>query len=54
MFSGRANGHRSSAALEAVYRIYAHPETRLRPEGAAGTTPAATQVQARLMTACPA
>ena len=37
MFSGWANGHRSSAALEAVYRIYAHPETRLRPEGAAGT-----------------
>jgi hypothetical protein len=36
MFSGWANGHRSSAALEAVYRIYAHPEAH-RPEEAAGS-----------------
>ena len=37
MFSGWANGHRSGAALEAVYRIYAQPETGLRPEEAAGS-----------------
>ena len=48
MFSGRANGHRSSAALEAVYRIYAHPETRLRPEGAAGRDPGPGEAHDRL------
>lgn len=37
MFSGWANGHRSSAALEAVYRIYAHPEVHFRPQEAAGS-----------------
>ena len=37
MFSGWANGHRSSAALEAIYRIYAHPEAHLRPQEAAGS-----------------
>jgi hypothetical protein len=37
MFSGWVNGHRSSAALEAVYRIYAHPDVHFRAQEAGGS-----------------